>query len=162
MAALCLSSVAQAPGRDIAAIVAGDRDFTTFARLLRDAGVLATLRGSGPFTVFAPTDEAFRRLPRATFDAITKDRALLRRVVNFHVVRGELLSTEFAGRGSVRSVEGSRLRVSLRGRQAFLGGRALIVRPDIRARNGVIHGIGKVLLPPMPPAVARPGVARPR
>jgi uncharacterized surface protein with fasciclin (FAS1) repeats len=126
------------------AVAAGS--FKTLATALEAAGLVETLKGPGPFTVFAPTDEAFARLPKGTLDALLKDKDKLTAVLTYHVVAGQLMAKDVAGIGSARTVNSQSLHISTAGGKVMIDG-ATVTRADIAASNGVIHVIDKVLLP---------------
>lgn len=121
--------------------------FTTLAKALEAAGLVDMLSGKGPFTVFAPTDEAFAALPKGTLDELLlpENRERLTKVLTYHVISGEVLSTDLKA-GEVTTVEGSPLKISLT--DGVMVNDAKVVTPDIKASNGVIHAIDKVILPP--------------
>mgnify|MGYP006161889603 CR=1 FL=1 len=108
------------------------------------AGLVDTLKGPGPFTVFAPTDEAFAKIPKATLDALLKDKAALTKVLTYHVVPGKVMAKDVKA-GMVKTVQGSSITV------ATMGGvkvdAANVVKTDIAADNGVIHVIDTVIMP---------------
>ncbi len=133
--------------KDIVAIASGDPQFKTLTKALGAAGLVTTLQGKGPFTVFAPTDAAFAAVPKATLDDLLKpaNKAKLVKVLTYHVVPGAVLSTSLKS-GDVKSVEGSSLKVVVAAGKVTVGG-ANVVKADIKASNGVIHVIDKVLLP---------------
>lgn len=127
-------------------------DFTTLVKLLKATGLDAVLAGVGPFTVFAPTDEAFAKLPKATLDALAADPALLKKVLLYHVVSGKILARDAVKAGSATTLEGDTITISKgahhhRHHQLRVND-ARIVTPDVRATNGVIHVIDSVLIPP--------------
>jgi uncharacterized surface protein with fasciclin (FAS1) repeats len=126
------------------AVAAGD--FTTLAGLLKKAGLVDTLKGKGPYTVFAPTDAAFAKVPKATLDALAKDKAKLRAVLLYHVAKGKLTARTVVKRRSIKTVGGERVRVRVRAGKVYVGG-ARVVTPNVAASNGVIHVIDKVLMP---------------
>lgn len=127
------------------AVAAGS--FTTLATALTEAGLVETLKGKGPFTVFAPTDEAFAALPPGTVEALLKDRAKLTAVLTYHVVPGRLMAADVAGRNSLKSVQGGKIKVA-RADGAVKINDAKVAKADVLAKNGVIHVIDKVILPP--------------
>jgi uncharacterized surface protein with fasciclin (FAS1) repeats len=137
-----------AGGKDIVAIASGDAQFKTLTKALGSAGLVATLQGKGPFTVFAPTDAAFAALPKGTVENLLKpeNKAQLTKILTYHVVPGSVLSTSLKS-GDVKSVEGSSLKVAVSPGKVTVGG-ANVVKADIKASNGVIHVIDKVLMPP--------------
>jgi uncharacterized surface protein with fasciclin (FAS1) repeats len=140
--------VQTAQAKDIVAIASGDPQFKTLTKALGAAGLVTTLQGKGPFTVFAPTDAAFAALPKGTLDDWLKpaNKAKLTKVLTYHVVPGSVVSTSLKS-GDVVSVEKSPLKVVVSGGKVTVGG-ANVVKADIKASNGVIHVIDKVLIPP--------------
>ena len=126
------------------AVAAGQ--FKTLASLLQQAGLAETLQGKGPYTVFAPTDAAFAKVPKATLDALGKDKAKLRAVLLYHVAKGKLTAAKVVKRSSVKTLNGQRVRVRVRDGKVYVGG-ARVTTADVRASNGVIHVINKVLIP---------------
>lgn len=136
-----------AAGKDIVAIASGDAQFKTLTKALGSAGLVTTLQGKGPFTVFAPTDAAFAALPKGTVENLLKpeNKALLTKILTYHVVPGSVLSTSLKS-GDVKSVEGTSLKVAVTPSKVTVGG-ANVVKADIKASNGVIHVIDKVLMP---------------
>lgn len=134
--------------KDIVAIASGDAQFETLTKALGAAGLVTTLQGKGPFTVFAPTDAAFAALPEGTVENLLKpeNKALLTKILTYHVVPGSVVSTSLKS-GDVKSVEGSSLKVGVNAGKVTVSG-ANVVKADIKASNGVIHVIDKVLMPP--------------
>ena len=128
------------------AVAAGQ--FKTLASLLDQAGLVETLSGNSRFTVFAPTDAAFAKVPQATLDALAKDKAKLRAVLLYHVAKGKLTASKVIKRKSIKTLNGDRLRLRVRVRtgKVYVGG-ARVTTPDVPASNGVIHVINKVLIP---------------
>jgi uncharacterized surface protein with fasciclin (FAS1) repeats len=149
-AALATSAAAgpsqSATKRDIVQTAVAAGKFKTLASLLTTAGLAGTLKGKGPYTVFAPTDAAFAKVPKATLDALAKDRAKLRAVLLYHVASGKLTASKVVKRKSVKTLEGQSLRVSVKGSKVTVGG-ARVTTADVKASNGVIHVINKVLIP---------------
>lgn len=133
--------------KDIVAIASGDAQFKTLTKAVTAAGLVTTLQGKGPFTVFAPTDAAFAALPKGTVENLLKpeNKAQLTKILTYHVVPGSVLSTSLKS-GDVKSVEGTSLKVAVSPQQVTVGG-AKVVKADIKASNGVIHVIDKVLMP---------------
>ena len=142
------SPAPMAAGKDIVAIASGDAQFKTLTKALGSAGLVTTLQGKGPFTVFAPTDAAFAALPKGTVENLLKpeNKAKLTKILTYHVVPGSVVSTSLKS-GDVKSVEGASLKVAVSGGKVTVGG-ANVVKADIKASNGVIHVIDKVLMPP--------------
>ena len=136
-----------AGSKDIVAIASGDAQFKTLTKALGSAGLVTTLQGKGPFTVFAPTDAAFAALPEGTVENLLKpeNKAQLTKILTYHVVPGSVLSTGLKS-GDVKSVEGTSLKVAVSPGKVTVGG-ANVVKADIKASNGVIHVIDKVLIP---------------
>jgi len=124
------------------AVAAGS--FKTLAAALQAAGLVETLKGQGPFTVFAPTDEAFAKIPKADLDALLKDKAKLTAVLTYHVVSGKVMAQNVKA-GKVKTVQGSELTVGTMG--GVTVDNAKVVRTDIVADNGVIHVIDTVVMP---------------
>ena len=125
------------------AVAAGN--FKTLATALQAAGLVETLKGKGPFTVFAPTDAAFAKIPKADLDALLKDKAKLTAVLTYHVVPGRVLAKDVKA-GPVKTVQGSSLTVKTDGGKVTVDN-ATVTQTDIVASNGVIHVIDSVLLP---------------
>lgn len=132
--------------QDIVTTAKATGNFKTLVSLLRQAGLARTLKTGGPFTVFAPTDKAFSKVPQSTLDALGKDRTKLRAVLLHHVVAKRLPAAKVVKRHSVKTLNGDRVRVRVRDGKVFVGG-ARVVQADVKASNGVIHAIDKVLIP---------------
>jgi len=126
------------------AVAAGK--FKTLTSLVKRARLAKTLQGKGPYTVFAPTDAAFAKVPDATLARLARNRAKLRSVLLLHVAEGRLTAAKVTKRRSVKTLNGQRLAIRVRGGKVFVGG-ARVVTADVTASNGVIHAINKVLLP---------------
>lgn len=147
--AMAAPATSQAQDKDIVETAVAAGSFKTLAKLLGDAGLVETLKGPGPFTVFAPTDEAFAKVPAATLEALGKDKAKLKSVLLYHVVAGKVMAADalkLAGKGA-KTVEGSEAQISVMGQTPMINN-AHIVKTDIVAKNGVIHVIDAVILPP--------------
>ena len=125
---------------------ASNGNFTTLTALVKRAGLAKTLEGKGPYTVFAPTDAAFAKVPKATLARLARNKAALRSVLLYHVAKGALTAAQVTKRHSVPTLNGQRLTIRVRGSNVFVG-RARVVTPDVTASNGVIHVINKVLIP---------------
>ena len=123
--------------------------FSTLVTLLKQAGLARTLAGKGPYTVFAPTNAAFRKLPKATLAAVGQDRALLRKVLLNHVVKGDVRAAQVVmlDGGSAKTLAGQRVTIDVRGGKVFLAGNVRVTKTDVLATNGVIHVIDRVLVP---------------
>ena len=135
------------PQANIVQTAAAAGRFETLASLLKTAGLAKTLQGKGPFTVFAPTDAAFAKVPKSTLTALGKDKAKLRAVLLYHVSSGRVGSARVVKLRSVKTLNGASARVKVSGGRVYVGG-ARVTTPDVSASNGVIHVIDKVLLPP--------------
>ena len=137
---------AAAPTGDIVETAAAAGAFATLARAIAAAGLTETLRGEGPFTVFAPTDEAFAKLPKSTLDALLEDREKLAAVLTYHVVPRPVGSADIARLTSVRTANGKVVPISTADGKVMVGN-ATLIQTNIPATNGVIHVIDTVLLP---------------
>jgi uncharacterized surface protein with fasciclin (FAS1) repeats len=149
IAAASVIPLAQADGhgtkKDIVDTAVSAGDFNTLVTAVKEAGLVETLKGEGPFTVFAPTDEAFAKIPEADLKALLADKEKLTRVLTYHVVPGKVMAADVAGLSAARTVEGGSLDIS-----ASSGVRvndATVVKTDIETSNGVIHVIDTVLMP---------------
>lgn len=134
--------------RNIVQTAAGAGQFTTLVALVKKAGLVGALSGKGPLTVFAPTDAAFAKVPKATLTALGKDKAKLKSVLLYHVVKGKVTAAQVVKLKSAETLEGSTVAVKASGGKVFVGG-AQVVKADVAASNGIIHVIDKVLIPPM-------------
>jgi uncharacterized surface protein with fasciclin (FAS1) repeats len=126
------------------AVAAGQ--FKTLASLLQKAGLAGTLEGKGPFTVFAPSDAAFAKVPKATLASLAKNKAKLRAVLLYHVVRGKVTAAQAMKLQSAKTLEGKPVSIRVSGGKVIVGG-ATVVKANVMASNGVIHVINKVLVP---------------
>ena len=126
------------------AVAAGQ--FKTLASLLQKAGLAGTLEGKGPFTVFAPTDTAFAKVPKATLASLAKNKAKLRAVLLYHVVKGKVTAAQAMKLHSARTLEGKPVSIRVSAGKVIVGG-ATVVKANVLASNGVIHVINKVLVP---------------
>jgi uncharacterized surface protein with fasciclin (FAS1) repeats len=140
--------VEEAPLGDIVDVAVAAGSFNTLAAALEAAGLVETLKGDGPFTVFAPTDEAFAALPAGLLDALLleENRDVLIQILTYHVMSGTVLAADVAA-GDVASLEGSPITITTEG-GVMLNGSANVVTVDVLASNGVIHVIDAVILPP--------------
>jgi uncharacterized surface protein with fasciclin (FAS1) repeats len=128
------------------AVAAGN--FNTLVEAVKAAGLVDTLSSPGPFTVFAPTDEAFAKVPKAILDALLANKTLLTAVLTYHVVPGEVMSTDLKNGMSVKTVEGSDVKIAIDSAGVMVNN-AKVIKSDIKASNGVIHVIDAVILPPV-------------
>lgn len=145
--ALPVGSAAAAPQKNLVETASSAPQFSTLVSLVKQAGLVKTLSGTKNFTVFAPTNAAFDKVPKKTLDALLDDRALLRKVLLYHVVPGKLNSGKVVKRAGAKTAEGSRVEFSVRGKKVFVN-QARVITPDIRASNGIVHAINAVLIPP--------------
>jgi len=139
------------PQKDIVETAVAAGSFNTLVKAVEAAGLVDTLKSKGPFTVFAPTDEAFAKLPPGTLDSLLQpeNKAKLRAILTYHVVPGRLTAKQIMHMSSARTVEGGRVRFSVVDGKVMVNG-AQVVQADIPTSNGIIHVIDKVLLPPNP------------
>jgi uncharacterized surface protein with fasciclin (FAS1) repeats len=142
----CATAPPPAPITDTAARTP---QLSTLTRLVNEAGLADTLRGAGPVTVFAPSDEAFKGVPPATLAELARDKERLRAVLTYHVVPGRLTSAAVKTE-SVKSVNGANLALSKAGTFVTVED-AVVQTADVAATNGVVHVIDRVLMPPAPP-----------
>ena len=133
-----------AQAKDIVDTAVGAGNFKSLATALTAAGLIDTLKGPGPFTVFAPTDEAFAKVPKAQLDALLADKAKLTAVLTYHVVAGKVMAKDVKA-GKVKTVQGSEITLGTTG--GVMVNNAKVTAADIVADNGVIHVIDSVLLP---------------
>jgi uncharacterized surface protein with fasciclin (FAS1) repeats len=163
--ALCAMSVAaksktMVSPKDIVEFAADSADFSTLVTAVKAASLVDTLRGAGPFTVFAPTNDAFAKLPAGTVDTLVKpeNKDTLSKILTYHVVAGKVTAKQLIGlikkghgKATVKTVEGAPLTASLQGGKVILtdekGGTATVTKADVFVKNGVIHVIDTVLMP---------------
>jgi len=138
---------AQMATKDIVTTAVEAGSFTTLAAALEAAGLVEVLQGDGPFTVFAPSDEAFAKLPAGTVEALLADKEALTRVLTYHVVAGQVASSAVVGLTEVETVAGIKAPIEVRSGEVYVAG-AKVVAVDVPASNGVIHVIDTVMLPP--------------
>ena len=135
--------------KDIVALAAGDADLSTLVAAVKDAGLVSALEGKGPFTVFAPTNEAFAKLPAATLKELLQPQNVgkLKAILTYHVVAGSVHAKDLRNGEMVTTLEGQKLRVTINRGGVFIDG-AKVTTADVDASNGVVHVIDSVLLPP--------------
>ncbi len=126
------------------AVAAGQ--FKTLVSLVKQAGLAGALSAPGQLTVFAPTDAAFAKMPKATLAALAKDKAKLKAVLLYHVAKGKVTAAKVVKLKTVKTLQGGTLSIRVAGGKVFVGG-AQVITPDVMASNGVIHVINKVLIP---------------
>jgi len=137
---------AGAPEKNIVETAVGAGQFGTLVTAVKAAGLVETLSGPGPFTVFAPTDEAFGKLPAGTVEALLQDKAKLTSILTYHVVSGKYMAADVLKTSSLESVQGQKISISLKD-GAPMADNAKIIKTDIVCSNGVIHVIDAVILP---------------
>ncbi|KAF3884836.1 MULTISPECIES: fasciclin domain-containing protein [Nostocales] len=135
-------------GRNIVAVAESNGSFTMLTKALKAAGLVETLQGKGPFTVFAPTDAAFAKLPQDAVQDLLKpeNKEVLTKILRYHVVSGSVQSSDLKS-GEVKSVEGGAINVKVE-QGGVMVNDAKVVQPDVKASNGIIHVIDNVILPP--------------
>ena len=126
------------------AVAAGD--FNTLVTAVKAAGLVETLKGEGPFTVFAPTDAAFAKVPTDTLNALLADKEALANVLSYHVVAGSVMAADVVKLTSAVTVQGQAVSIEVKDGKVYVDG-AQVVTTDIKASNGVIHVIDAVILP---------------
>jgi uncharacterized surface protein with fasciclin (FAS1) repeats len=149
----CVCSLAAGPAparpttqRNIVQTAVAAGRFKTLVMLVQRAGLAGTLQGPGPYTVFAPTDAAFARLPKTTLKALLADKAKLRSILLYHVLRGRVAAAAASKLTSAKTLDGERVRIRATASGVFVN-TAKVVIPDVMATNGVIHVIDRVLIP---------------
>lgn len=142
-----LAAQYNAPAKDIVTTAVEAGSFKTLAAALEAAGLVATLQGAGPFTVFAPTDAAFAKLPAGTVEALLKDKEKLTAILTYHVVSGKVEAKDVVKLTSAKTVNGKSVAIKVDGGKVMVDG-ATVTKADVQASNGVIHIIDTVILPP--------------
>ncbi len=148
LAATGLSTLAMAAANaaeNIVGVAAANPDFSTLVTAVKAAGLVETLSGKGPFTVFAPTNAAFAKLPPGTVDALLKDPVKLKAILTYHVVAGNVMAKDVKP-GAAKTVNGASMMISAKDGGVMVDG-AKVTATDVKASNGVIHVIDTVILP---------------
>ena len=137
-----------AAGKDIVDTAVSAGQFKTLAAALKAAGLVDTLKGEGPFTVFAPTDDAFAKLPKGTVEDLLKpeNKEKLKAILTYHVAPARAMSSDLKDGQAVKTVNGKEITVKIDGGKV-MAGNAQVIMPDVAASNGVIHVIDTVLMP---------------
>lgn len=130
----------------VADTIAAMPSLSTLSALIATSGLSATLNGTGPFTVFAPTNDAFKAVPAKTMDALAKDPAMLRNVLTYHVLAGKVMSSDVKS-GSVKTVNGASVALAKAGEFVTVE-ESMVQTANIVATNGVIHTVDRVMIPP--------------
>ncbi len=133
-----------APEQDIVGVAVSAGSFNTLATAVQQAGLVSTLTSNGPFTVFAPTDEAFAKIPKDKLDALLADKAALADVLTYHVIAGKVMAADVKA-GEVKTIEGSNITITTD--NGVMVDNAKVIKTDVLASNGVIHVIDTVLIP---------------
>ena len=144
--ALSVVGCASMQPKSVPEVIAADPELSTLSKLISDAGLTQTLSGTGPFTVFAPTNAAFKNVPAKTMDELAKNKELLSQVLTFHVVPAKAMAADVK-QGNVKSVNGTNLALSKAGAYVTVED-AVVTKADLAATNGVVHVIDRVLMPP--------------
>ena len=155
-----VGGAAMYPSKNIIENAVNSKDHTTLVAAVKAAGLVKTLEGPGPFTVFAPTNEAFDALPAGTVDTLLKpeNKGMLTKILTYHVVAGDLTSHKLekmikkgGGKATLKTVEGEKLEAMMNGDKLVLkdakGGESTVTIADVKQSNGVIHVVDKVLMP---------------
>jgi uncharacterized surface protein with fasciclin (FAS1) repeats len=139
---------ATAGGKDIVDIAVSDGNFKTLVAAIQAAGLVETLKGKGPFTVFAPTDEAFNKLPAGTVESLLKpeNKEKLRSILLYHVVAGDVTAAKIMKMSSAKTLDGQEIKIAVVGGMVMVND-ARVIKADVMASNGVIHVIDTVLIP---------------
>jgi len=145
VAGTAVAPQAAEPTKNIVDTAVAAGNFTTLATALQAAGLVETLKGPGPFTVFAPTDQAFAKLPPGTLEALLKDKAKLTAILTYHVVPGRVMAADVVKLTQAKTVEGQNLTISTK--DGVKVDAANVIATDIVASNGVIHVIDTVVVP---------------
>ena len=145
---LAVAPAARAADKDIIDTAVSAGQFNTLAAALKAAGLVDTLKGPGPYTVFAPTDDAFAKLPAGTVDDLLKpeNKDNLTAILTYHVVPGKVSSDQVVKLNSAKTVQGSEVNIKTEAGKVYID-KAQVVKPDIAASNGVIHVIDTVIMP---------------
>jgi uncharacterized surface protein with fasciclin (FAS1) repeats len=146
--ALVLPAAATAaPSKNLVETAASKPQFSTLVSLVKKAGLVGVLSGKTNYTVFAPTNAAFKKVPKETLDELAKNKSMLKSVLLYHVLPGKVPASKVLKTKSAKTAEGSQVTFEVRGMSAFVND-AKIIKTDVRCSNGIIHAINGVLLPP--------------
>lgn len=145
--ALPVSAAGAASSKNIVETAAGSKQFSTLVSLVKKAGLVKTLSGKTNYTVFAPTNAAFAKVPKKTLNMLLENKSLLRKVLLYHVLPGKVPASKVLETESAKTAEGAEVQFSVRGKSAFVN-ESKIVKTDIGCSNGIIHVINAVLIPP--------------
>lgn len=155
---------AKSKEKTIVEIAVGNKNFTKLVAALKAADLVDALSGEGPFTVFAPTDAAFEALGEDTLKAVLADKKKLTGILTYHVIKGKVLAADALALAkddkSATTLNGADIKLSIKDKSLYLNGTVKVIKTDIIAKNGVIHVIDKVLLPPTPGQVRKGAIQR--
>ena len=148
-ALLTFTSTAQCQSKDIVDLAAGNDNLSTLVTAVKAADLVDVLKGNGPYTVFAPTNEAFAALPEGTLEMLLKpeNKEKLVAVLTYHVVSGKVMSNDLSNGQKATTVQGEKVKVAIKGKEVRISG-AKVAAADVAASNGVVHVIDRVILPP--------------
>lgn len=146
LGAVASSASAPKPAKNIVQTAVAAGSFKTLVSLVKQAGLAGALSGPGPLTVFAPTDTAFAKVPKATLAALAKDKSKLKAVLLYHVVKGKFTAAQVVTHKSLTTLEGGTLSIRTRDGNVYVN-RARVIKANVMASNGVIHVINQVLIP---------------
>ena len=143
-----MASAAAPADKTIVEVAAGAEDFSTLVAAVKAAGLVDTLSGDGPFTVFAPTNEAFEKLPKGTVESLLKpeNKEKLIAILKYHVVPGKVMAKDVVKVDSAKTAEGSEVTITVEGKSVMVD-KAKVIKTDIECSNGVIHVIDSVIIP---------------
>jgi uncharacterized surface protein with fasciclin (FAS1) repeats len=147
LSTIASSAPAAASPQNIVQVAASNPQFSTLVSLVKKAGLVGALSGSGKLTVFAPTNAAFKAVPKATLNKLAANKSLLAKVLEYHVVKGEVLAAQVVKLHSAKTLEGSSVSIRVSGGSVYVN-QAKVIKTNVKASNGVIHVINAVLLPP--------------
>lgn len=144
-----IGQVVLAQSKDIVSLAVGNENLSTLVAAVKAAGLVETLQSDGPFTVFAPTNEAFAALPAGTLESLLKpeNKAKLTSILTYHVVPAKVMSGDLSNGQKAKTVEGEEVKVTMNNQGVMIND-AKVVAADVSASNGVVHVIDKVILPP--------------
>ena len=145
IATTAVATATMAAEKDIVDTASSAGSFNTLVVAIQKAGLVETLKGDGPFTVFAPTDAAFAKIPQSQLEAILADKAILTKILTYHVVAGKVMAADVKA-GPAKSVEGDNITITI-GNGGVMVDKAHVIKTDIVASNGVIHVIDSVMIP---------------
>ncbi len=146
--AMTSGTAGDAPTKNLFDTAVGVGSFKVLVEAVKSADLVGTLQGKGPYTVFAPTDEAFKKIPAVSLQALLKDRKRLAEVLKYHVAPGKIQAVDLASRKGIKTVQGDEITIEAAEGKVLLNGKATVVKSDVECTNGVIQVIDRLLLPP--------------